>query len=230
MRAKFESAYNLMKKQESWCSEDKPLGAFPNDRSLDSLISLIRHEARLNNHCYQIQDFEMMFRLSDEFGFNITTFHHALEAWKIPDLIKKRDISVATFSDLWGYKYEAYDASVRGPKILYDAGVNTIIKTDHPVTFAKYLMWEAAKASHYGLPAQAAMASVTINPAMASGLCDRIGSIVEGKHADLVVWDRNPMLLGAKPNQVFIEGQLTFNAPTDLKHYESAEPIISKQK
>ncbi|POG62783.1 hypothetical protein GLOIN_2v1485155 [Rhizophagus irregularis DAOM 181602=DAOM 197198] len=51
--------------------------------------------------------------------------HHALDAYRIPDVIKRASsqITTATFSDLWGYKKEAFQASTRSPKILADAGI-----------------------------------------------------------------------------------------------------------
>lgn len=100
---------------------------------------------------WQIQDIEMMLRLSREFDFNVSAFHHALETYMIPDIILESGATIATFSDLWGYKMEAYDASVRSPSVLTDAGVSVALKSDHPVLFSKDLMYEAAKAHYYGL-------------------------------------------------------------------------------
>lgn len=113
-----------------------------------------------------------MIRLSKEFNFTISAFHHGLEAYKIPDIIRENDITVATFTDLWGYnidqiwriysclryKLEAYDGSVFGPTILAKAGVNVALKSDHPVLFSRYLLHEAAKANQaYGLDEASAL-------------------------------------------------------------------------
>ena len=68
---------------------------------------------------------------------------------------------------------EAYDASVFGPKILSSAGVEVALKSDHPVMFARDLIFEAGKSRHYGLPEQTAIASVTSVPAKALGLMHR---------------------------------------------------------
>ncbi len=77
---------------------------------------------------------EMMIRTSHEFGFKISTFHHALEAWKIAPLLAAENISVAIIADLWGYKREAYGTSVKAAQILFEAGVSVAFKSDHPVT------------------------------------------------------------------------------------------------
>jgi len=210
MRQRFEQAAQLVQKQDAWCqssTEKQSSTPFPNDRQHESLASLLRGEVRLNTHCYVTHDFEMILRLAAEFNFNITTFHHALGAWRVAELFKYYNISVATFADLGLYKKEAYDASVRNVKILHEAGVNTILKSDHPVTFSGAIMWEAAKAHHYGLPAEAAIASITSAPARAAGLDHRLGFLRPDYDADIVVWDRDPLLLGAQPMSVFIEGE-----------------------
>lgn len=131
-----------------------------------------------------------MIRNSHEFGFNITTFHHALEAWQVPDLLVKEDISVAIFADNWGYKKEAYNSSAKAGVVLSNAGVQVAYKSDHPVMNSQHLMYEAAKAHHYGLDAELAIKSVTSVPAERLGAGFRIGRVSKGYDADVVIWDR----------------------------------------
>lgn len=94
-----------------------------------------------------VEDLLMMLRTSEEFNFQISTFHHAIEAWKIAGILASENIGVATFPDHWGFKLEAYDSSVDAGKILFDAGVKTAFKSDHPVIFAKYLIFEGTSYS-----------------------------------------------------------------------------------
>jgi len=208
-RQQFFKAAELKQKQDQWdclSAAGETSSPRPEDLSLEPLVALLRHEAKLMVHCYQVHDLEMMLRTSQEFSFSVTAFHHALEAWKIPDILRPFNLTIATFADNWGFKMEAYDASVWAPKILTDAGISVALKSDHPVIFARYLMHEAAKSHFYGLDEQKALQTVTLNPAKAIGLDNIVGSIHQGKHADIVVWDRYPFSLGAKPNLVFIEG------------------------
>ncbi len=79
------------------------------------------------------------------------------------------------------------------------------------------LMTEAAKSHHYGLPADRAIAAVTSRPALAAGLADRVGSVVIGLDADLVVWDRNPLRLGALPAQIFVDGEVMLDDKSNIK-------------
>ncbi|CAB4400218.1 unnamed protein product [Rhizophagus irregularis] len=224
-RKKFEEAKDLFRKQNDWCDFASRLSSieqlsspFPEDLQYDSLIALFRGDARLNIHCYETFDIETMIRHSLEFNFTITAFHHALDAYRITDVIKRASsqITIATFSDLWGYKKEAFQASTRSPKILADAGIPVAIKSDHPVTNAQYLAFEAAKAHHYGLDEKLAIASVTSVPANAIGLNHRIGQITVGYDADIVLWDSHPLDLGATPLEVYIDGIPQFDTPVSV--------------
>lgn len=70
---------------------------FPTDLSLNGLVALLRGKARLHVHGYETQDLEMMMRLSREFNFNISAFHHALEAYMLPDQLLDAGVTIATF-------------------------------------------------------------------------------------------------------------------------------------
>lgn len=121
-----------------------------------------------------------------------------------------------------GYKKEAFQASPHAPRILLDAGIPVALKSDHPVLNSQHLVFEAAKAHHYGLSEQEAFQTVTSVPAKAIGLGHRIGSLKVGYDADLVIWDRSPLEIGASPLQVFIDGVPIFD--------EKAIPSIVKQQ
>jgi hypothetical protein len=202
-----------MHEQDDWCRASQETSvrfntAFPEDLSLESLIALLRGDVLLNVHCYETHDIEAMVRHSLEFNFTISAFHHALDAYRIPDILRRarNNITIATFADHWGYKKEAFQAIPQAPKMLYDAGIPVALKSDHPVLNSQHLVFEAAKSSHYGLPPQEAFKAVTSIPANAIGLGHRVGSLKVGYDADIVIWDREPLELGATPLQVFIDG------------------------
>eukprot|EP01124_Arcella_intermedia_P022134 TRINITY_DN3237_c0_g1_i3.p1 TRINITY_DN3237_c0_g1~~TRINITY_DN3237_c0_g1_i3.p1 ORF type:complete len:974 (+),score=164.83 TRINITY_DN3237_c0_g1_i3:145-2922(+) len=205
-RKKFYEAADLYARQKEW--DCNPTSLRPDNLELSPLISILSGESRLMVHCYKVEDIEMMLRTSDEFGFNVTTFHHGLEAWKIRNELARRGISVATWPDAWGFKMEAYEGSVKAPRLLKDAGVPLILKTDHPVVYAKYFIYEVSKAVHFGLTWQEAIRAATLTPATAMGIGSRVGSIELNKDADFAIWDRHPLALGTTPSHVFIEGNL----------------------
>lgn len=177
------------------------------------MVALLRGEVLLNVHCYETHDIEAMIRHSLEFNFTISAFHHALDAYRIPEILRRapNNITIATFADHWGYKKEAFQAIPEAPKILYEAGIPVALKSDHPVLNSQHLVFEAAKSTHYGLPPQEAFKTVTSTPANAIGLGHRVGSLKVGYDADLVIWDREPLELGATPLQVLIDGVPLFD-------------------
>jgi hypothetical protein len=108
----FNDASKLKNHQDDWCEAAERLNAsshhqntrlstpFPEDLELESLVALLRGDTKLNVHCYEPHDLEAMVRHSLEFDFEITAFHHALKAWKVPEVLKraKGNITIATFS------------------------------------------------------------------------------------------------------------------------------------
>ncbi|KAF7720797.1 hypothetical protein EC973_006073 [Apophysomyces ossiformis] len=230
VRQRLAEAQKLKKQQEDWCSAAEHLEKarldtpFPEDISLESLVALLRGDVHLNIHCYETHDIEAMVRHSLEFDFRIAAFHHALDAYRVPDILKRArgNITVATFSDHWGYKKEAFQASVHAPRILVDAGIPVAFKSDHPVLNSQHLVFEAAKGRHHGLTKQEAFKAVTSVPAQALGLGHRIGSLKVGYDADVVIWDREPLDLGATPLQVFIDGIPLFDENPIL-------PVVSEE-
>lgn len=232
-RQSFADAQALINAQEDWCSAAENLDSdstnqqldtpFPEDLKLESLTALLRGRVKLNIHCYETHDIEAMLRHANEFNFNISSFHHALEAYKIPSILKRAEsnITIATFADHWGYKKEAFGASPDAPKRLHEAGIPVALKSDHPVLNSQHMAFEAAKATHYGLPPQEAFKSITSTPAHALGLGHRVGSLRVGYDADVVIWDRNPLEIGAAPLQVFIDGVPLFDQ-------KPIEPVVKK--
>ena len=137
------------------------------------------------------------------------------------------------------YKKEAFQASVLSPKILVDAGIAVAMKSDHPIVDSQHLVYQAAMAHHYGLTELQALASVTSVPAKAMGLEHRIGKIAVGMDADLVIWEKHPLSLGAHPLQVYIDGiaQIKNVDPEDwseqgkpLKFEEPPKLVVPKVK
>ncbi|KAL4950332.1 hypothetical protein BDW69DRAFT_187473 [Aspergillus filifer] len=146
-----------------------------------------------------------------EFGVHPNAFHHALEAWQVPELLKhlKPNITIAIFADNALYKAEACDANLRAPKILNDHGVNVVLKSDHTGegNYAKFLLDQASIAHSFGLPADKALQSVTSIHANSIAQGHRVGYICSGYDADLVIWDDHPLQVGATAVEVFIDGR-----------------------
>ncbi|RIB29900.1 hypothetical protein C2G38_2027283 [Gigaspora rosea] len=239
-RKYFAKAQSLKQKQDDWCnaatklSNNEQLNSyFPEDLELESLVALLRGDAKLNLHCLETFDIETMIRISLEFNFTIAAIHHALSAHMITDIIKKRpknNITIATFSDIWGHKKELFQASTKAPKIFVDAQIPVALKSDHAITNAQHLAYEAAKAYHYGLDEHHSLAAITSVPAKALGLDHRIGQISLGYDADVVVWDSHPLSLGATPLEVYIDGIPQFNTSLRILSNETSKKSLSNNK
>src|SRR5262249_40130946 len=149
--------------------------------------------------------------MAKEFGYHVRAFHHALDAYKVPEKLAAENVAIATFADWWGYKNEAYDAIPWNAVMAMRKGVRVAIKSDSS-DFARRLNQEAAKTMRYGgATEEEALKMITINPAWIIGVDDRIGSIDVGKDADLVIWDGYPLSAYGVPSKVLIDGELYFD-------------------
>ena len=156
-----------------------------------------------------------MIGIANEFGYKITAFHHASEAYKIADILAQNDICTATWVNWWGNKLEAWDGIEANAAMIHAAGGCAIIKSDDPDVIQR-LNQEAAAALAAGRAAglniteAQAMAWITANPAKAMGLKDT-GSLTPGKRADVVIWDKNPFSIYAKAERVYLDGAIAYD-------------------
>ncbi len=192
---------------------DAPLAKLPPERDpdLETLAGVLEGMVLPHVHCYRADDMTNMIALADEAGFQIRTFEHALEAYKIRDLLAKRDIAVITWADWWGFKMEAYDGIPENLALVTSAGGRAVLHSDSHEGIRR-LNQEAAKGMHAGRQAgldiseAKAITWITLNPAWALGVDHRVGSLTVGKDADVVVWDGNPFSVYSRAGRVFIDG------------------------
>jgi imidazolonepropionase-like amidohydrolase len=210
VRQRLYDAQNYAAKWKAW--EDGGRKGAPPERNLqlEALAEVIAGKVRLNIHSYQVNHFEALFRIADEFHFQIAALHHALDAYMIAPEIARRHIGVVTFADSWGFKVEAIDAIPQNAYLLWKSGVLVSLHTDNPVVEERNYIEQAAIITHYGTPEEAALQMVTINPAKILGIDNRVGSIDPGKDADLTLWSGDPLELTSKAETVFIDGKLVY--------------------
>jgi imidazolonepropionase-like amidohydrolase len=147
-------------------------------------------------------------KLKDEFGFGLT-FEHSTEAYKIADEIAKRNVGCVCLPLVM--RIALSDDLLRGDAILNKAGVKIAFHTDHPVTQEKWLRLCAVLSTRYGLPEEAALKAMTINPAELAMVSNRVGSIEKGKDADLVILDGPWTELRSRVDMVFVDGVLAYD-------------------
>jgi imidazolonepropionase-like amidohydrolase len=188
------------------------------DLELETLVGVLRGEILVENHCYRADEMVNMIDMSKEFGYKIAAFHHAVEAYKIADLLAENGICAAMWSDWWGFKMESLDG-IRENIALVDHAKNgcAVVHSDS-AEVAQRLNQEAAKAMAAGnrmgfkLRPEDAIRWVTINPAKAIGVDKQTGSLEEGKMADVVIWTGNPFSVYSRTEKVYVDGFLLLDA------------------
>src|SRR5215831_12050306 len=192
-------------------SGDKDASPPKHDLKLDALADVLRGKLMVQIHCYRADEFLTEIAMAKEFGYKIRAFHHALEAYKVPEALAVENIGIATFADWWGYKQEAWDAIPWNAVMAMRKGVKVAIKSDSE-DYTRRLNQEAAKTMRYGgATEEEALKMITMNAAWIIGVEDRIGSIDVGKDADLVIWDGYPLSSYGVPEKVLIDGELYFD-------------------
>jgi imidazolonepropionase-like amidohydrolase len=187
------------------------------DLALDTLAAVLRGEILVENHCYRADEMVQMIDISHEFGYHIAAFHHAVEAYKIADILAANDICVATWTNWWGEKLEMLDGIEANAALVNAAkGGCAIIKSDDPDLIQR-LNQEAAealaagRAAGYQITEAEAIKWITANPAKALGIAKQVGSLEPGKRADIVIWDHNPFSIYARTERVYLDGAISYD-------------------
>lgn len=188
---------------------------FRRDIEMETLVEILNGERHISAHSYVQSEINMLMHVADQMGFNINTFTHILEGYKLADKMQERGIGGSTFSDWWSYKYEVLDAIPQNASIMHNEGVTVAINSDD-AEMSRRLNQEAAKSIKYGnVSEEDALKFVTLNPAKLLRIDDRVGSIREGKDADLVLWTDHPLSIYAKADKTMIEGVVYFDLERD---------------
>ncbi|MFW6039873.1 MAG: amidohydrolase family protein, partial [Gemmatimonadota bacterium] len=125
-------------------------------------------------------------------------------------------IGASVWYNWWGFKMESFDGISENLALLSEAGVPAILHTDDDMD-VQLMNQNAARAMYAGRAAgieisrNEALRWVTANPAWALGIDDRVGTLEEGKHADVVIWSGDPFSVYTHADQVFIDGALVYD-------------------
>ena len=181
----------------------------------EAMLEVLNSERFVTSHSYVQSEINMLMNVADSFGFNINTFTHILEGYKVADKMAAHGAGGSTFADWWGYKWEVRYAIPYNAALMQQAGVIVALNSDD-AEMSRRLNQEAAKAVKYGEVSEIdALKMVTLNPAILLHLEDRMGSIREGKDADLVLWSDHPLSIYASAETTWIEGTPYYDKKED---------------
>jgi imidazolonepropionase-like amidohydrolase len=215
-RAAWIRAEEYRRRWDQWLASGRKGDPPARDLGLETLAEVLRGNILVHNHCYRADEMAVMIDVAKEFGYRIRSFHHAVEGYKIADILAREDISASVWADWGAFKLEAADGVRANLALLHRAGVRTIVHSDD-ASGEQRLNQEAAKGmaegNRIGVPIteDEAVRWLTINPAWALGLDDRIGSIQVGKNADIVLWSGDPFSVYTRAEKVWIDGALLFD-------------------
>ena len=221
----FSNAFSqALEYEETW---DEYNGLSPNQRNSipaprrdlvrEAMLEVLRGERFVTAHSYVQSEINMLMKVAESFDFNINTFTHILEGYKVADKMAAHGAGGSTFADWWGYKWEVRYAIPYNAALMAEAGVVVAINSDD-AEMSRRLNQEAAKAVKYGdISEIEALKMVTLNPAILLHLDDRMGSVRVGKDADLVLWSDHPLSIYAAPETTWIEGVPYYDRAEDAR-------------
>lgn len=180
------------------------------DFLLDSLIPVVRGETKVRVHCHRADDILTAIRICEEFGLAYS-LEHVTEGWKVADILaeKKADCVIGPLL-LGPAKQELWDIKLENAAILREKGVSFSIMADRAGETA-WLPMEIGVLLRHGLDFDTAMRAVTVNPARVIGAEDRIGTLEQGKDADIAIFDDMPFSNLALCVLTMIDGRIWNN-------------------
>ncbi|WP_100658439.1 amidohydrolase [Alteromonas flava] len=186
------------------------------DLDKDTLVGVLDGEIIVHMHCYRADEMTVMMDVMQEFGYQIGSFHHAVESYKIADKLAENNVCSSMWADWWGFKMEAYDGIRENIPMVHSAGACAVVHSDSDLGIQR-LNQEAAKAwadgQRVGLDISQADAWqwLSANPAKSLGIFEHTGSLETGKNADVVLWSGDPFSTYTQAEKVFVDGALVYD-------------------
>ncbi|MFB6273828.1 MAG: amidohydrolase family protein [Salinibacter sp.] len=185
---------------------------------LEVLAGVLKGNIIPHVHSYRADEIVRFMEIMKDFGVKDVVFQHVNEGFKVaPELAAFGDdgAGASVFSDWWAYKFEVYYSTAYNAAVLLKNGVNASINSDIPGE-QRDLYLQAAKTQRYGnLSDKQALSLITINPARQLGIADRVGSIEDGKDADLAIFSKHPLSVYTKPLRTYVDGVVRFDHQDD---------------
>lgn len=209
--------YNKQKTQKGFRGVPPPYNL-----RLETLADVLRGNIMIHCHSYRADELQMMLKVCKDFGISKIVFQHVNEGFKVAPELAAQGAMASVFSDWWAYKLEVYYSTAYNAAILARNGVVTSINSDDS-ELMRHLYHEAGKTQKYGsLSDDEALAMITINPARQLGIENRVGSLEQGKDADIAIFKNHPLSIYAIPMTTIVDGIVRFDRqkdPDDMRIY-----------
>lgn len=207
--------YLEVKEEYEETGEGTPPVPVAKNLRLEVIADIIDGKILVHCHSYRADEILMLARVFEEYGIENYTFQHANEAFKVAPELAEYGAHASIFADWWAYKFEVYYSTAYSASILNENGVVTSINSDSN-ELIRHLNHEAAKAMRYGQTSEIdALKMVTLNPAIQLGIDEYVGSIEEGKQADITIWNGHPLSIYSVNEKTIIDGMVYFDREND---------------
>jgi imidazolonepropionase-like amidohydrolase len=218
IRDAFQAAKDYMEEWREWETGKKSIPP-RKDLQMDALAEVLRGERIIHAHAYRQDEMQMLIRLAEDMGFRIASFEHAVEGYKIADILRDHGAGAIIWTDWSSFKVEAADGILYNAKTLLEMGVLTSLHSDD-TQLSTRMNWEAGKMLATGINEIEAMDLITINPAKLLGADKMVGSLEPGKHADFVIWSGHPLSGFTHAEQTWVDGRKYFDRQVDIETRE----------
>ena len=210
---------------KAW-EKDKKGNPPARDLKMETLAEVLNGRVRVQMHCYRANEMATMLDVAKEFHYHIAAFHHAVEAYKIPQLLAANGTCAVMWADWWGFKMEAWDGIRENIPMVDAGGACAMIHSDDQNGIQRLNQetakaWAAGNRAGLNVSEAHAIAWMTLNPAKALGIDALTGSLETGKMADAVLWTGNPFSVYSKAEKVFVDGALVYDRDDPKRQPES---------
>ncbi|QHE51920.1 amidohydrolase [Pontibacillus sp. HMF3514] len=200
LRQKLIEAQNYLENKED---KDRNL-------ELEQIAKVLEKKIPLRVHAHRAEDIATVLRVKNEFNIDVT-IEHGTEGHLMTDFIAKHNVSIAVGPTMTSRsKVELVNRGWHTLPAFAEANIPFAITTDHPVVTIEHLMTSAIMSVKHGLDESIAMKALTLNAAKHLGIDNRVGSLEEGKDADIVFWSGDPFDLRNSVERTMIDGRWVF--------------------
>jgi imidazolonepropionase-like amidohydrolase len=205
LRQKFIEAKAYMEKRNAEDRDKRP----PQNLEMEALADVLQGELTAMITAHRSNDIMTALRLKEEFGFDMI-LDGAAEAYLVLDEIKKAGIPVIIHPTMIRTYGDAKNASFTTASKLAEAGIPFAFQSgfESYVPKTRIVLYEAAVATAYGLSRTDALEAMTSTPASMLGVDHRVGSLKQGKDADLVLYDGDPFQYRTHVQSVIVDGKV----------------------